>query len=150
MTCYKYKVKLLAPVQRHTSNQFGLETLELQKAKYLCTPSSLLDGPPYTADEQHYLCYKPKLIAGNKSQGVHSVNDVYFGASVEEVKKPGLFCNPASKDGGLVPHPNDHLKCYKYKVKLPFAPIIDNLDQFGSSALSIQKTKFLCVPTEKD
>jgi hypothetical protein len=66
--------------------------------------------------------------------------------------KPKLFCNPASKNTGSLAgiRINDHLKCYKYKRKLPIAVHVEVSNQFGIERLFLQKTKMFCVPTEKD
>lgn len=108
----------------------------------------------------HYLCYKPKVDKSFPNHGDAPIGLVcdQFGCDANGGKpikaKPKLFCNPAYKNGNLGPpntfRPNDHLKCYKYKRKLPTPIHVEVSNQFGMERLFLQKTKMLCVPTSKN
>jgi hypothetical protein len=109
--------------------------------------------------DTHFLCYKPKVDKSFANHGDAPIGQVcdQFGCDSNGGKpikaKPKLFCNPATKDTGVfpgtLPRPNDHLKCYKYKRKLPAPVHVEVSNQFGLEQLFLQKTKMFCVPTEK-
>jgi hypothetical protein len=107
--------------------------------------------------DTHYLCYKAKAdkVFPSHPDAPVEVCD-QFGCDNNGGKpikaKPKLFCNPATKNTGTFPDSirfNDHLKCYKYKRKLPISVHVEVSNQFGLERLFLQKTKMFCVPTEK-
>ncbi len=65
--------------------------------------------------------------------------------------KPVMLCAPVDKNGEGIGDPVSHLTCYeleKLKVKATLDVAVN--DQFGELILTVQKPKFVCVPSTKE
>ena len=110
--------------------------------------------PASAQNLDNFKCYKAKDLKNPKfaSQTValedqFGVNDGDF-----EAKKPFLFCNPASVNGGTIVNMVDHLTCYKIKgpkLDKTQRPNVEVANQLGTIQVQAKKAFLLCVPSSK-
>lgn len=165
LTCYATKDdKSRKFVQQDIAitNQFGAQTVTVQKPYQLCVPGEqgIAPNPPTPSldDIDHYRCYKAKPKKGSATvDGVLVELQDQFETRRAYVKPQLRFCAPADKNGEGVDDPDAFLTCYKL-VKVPadttppFQPIKINIaNQFtptlGGSQLTARPLPHLCVPS---
>ena len=150
----------------HVTNQFGAGNLVATQPTRFCLPTwKSLTGPPVepTPDPPnlyHFTCYPVTYAAGStkfKPPGKVSVSDEFDPAGAAPVPVtiggPKLLCLPTTK---ILPsgqsYPADlqglHLLCFTVSKTPVISPVYD-LNQFGESAVGIEATKYLCLPSEK-
>ncbi len=96
----------------------------------------------------HYKCYKIKKDNVVFPPTANLADQ--FGVETVTIKKPFLWCNPVSKNGGGINNPTDHLLCFKIKGNKPTSfPHLSTTNQFGVSTLFAKKPFLLCVPGSK-
>jgi hypothetical protein len=112
---------------------FGVGTASAQLDNYKCYKAKDLKNPKFI-----------KTTVGLEDQ--FAINDGSF-----EAKKPALFCNPASLNGGGINNVLDHLTCYKIKGPKQLAPVnVAISNQLGTTLkLAAKKPAYLCVPSTK-
>jgi hypothetical protein len=110
-------------------------------------------------DLNHFKCYRAHRSQGEQfpEQEVALVDQ--FETKDTVVTRPFLLCNPVNKNGEGVPHPSQHLTCYKITDapgQPPFEPQQPNVtDQFVVMDLQTKRrtdcgqTRILCVPSNK-
>ncbi|MGH7787788.1 MAG: endonuclease/exonuclease/phosphatase family protein [Candidatus Binatia bacterium] len=106
--------------------------------------------PAGAAGIDAFKCYKAKDLKQPKFAPVtlSNLDDDLSSDVTVEVKKPFLFCSPASVDGAGIANPADHLTCYKTKTtKLAGSVAIEVANVLGTTQLSVEKSGLLCVPS---
>lgn len=140
------------PLRRvFVSNQFGVEEWQLFDGAYLLVPADKVlpnDGGAPSADIDHYKCYDAISSTLNEP---HRLTDQFQDENPATIGAPLYFCNPVSKDGGDINHPNDHLACYDSSVTSLVTPVIlDDLNFLVTRNLvTNDDTRILCVPSGK-
>lgn len=137
-------------------NQFGPQTLLLNKPHSLCVPAEK-DMVPSALEINHFKCYRAKTARGTPKfeQQVVTLED-QFETKDTTVKKPYVFCNPVDKNGEGIEDPTNHLTCYKIRrvaseSKFPGRSVVVS-DQFGDLGVTAKlgHSGMLCVPTIKE
>ena len=154
LKCYSIEDKKKFKEQKLAlDNQFGSQTIKLEKPKTLCLPAS--KGAPNTdpgappAGLDHFKCYesdsgKPKVRRTVTLTDQFVTNDQVTTDDVEYV------CTAASKNGEPVPDPDDYLVCYELEKLDKFTKRKVSLhDQFGVQTVEAKAPKLLCVPSTK-
>jgi hypothetical protein len=130
----------------YVDNQFGRNAWTVYSPRYLVVPANKNDqGNPN--EPNHFKCYDATGPALNRSVTLED----QFGTEPVTVLTPALFCNPVSKNGEPILHPDDHLACYTI---LPNTKNINlnSKDQFNLTpgySLHLDANKYLCVPSTK-
>ncbi len=112
----------------------------------------LLAAAPAAAADA-FKCYKAKVLKPPKFLTTTRMLSDQFAVNDGEftVKKPLLYCNPASQNGGPVQDSTTHLTCYKIKgpkLDKGARPMVDATDEFGTLRLEVQKPFALCAPSK--
>lgn len=94
----------------------------------------------------HFKCYKAKGVSAPFPPSVSLIDQ--FSSVNAEIKKPFLWCNPVSKNGGPIANPADHMLCYKIKADKQDVTL-QTTNQFGVSTVTAKKAFVLCVPGDK-
>jgi len=147
------------------TNQFGSAELIPGQPNLLCLPSwKSLTAPPNRPQPQppglsHFTCYPVKLAPGSKGYqpppGV-LLQDEFAGSAgptqVQVSAIPQELCLPTAKTVGtkvtkIVNHAA-HLLCFAV-TPTPKKPKVWDQNQFGTSAMAIVRTKWLCLPSRK-
>jgi len=131
-------------------NQFGLQTLTVERPVTLGLPSQKDDLPPPAALD-HFKCYK---VTG---QPIHKSVDLtdQFGQELNvTVLEPRTLCNPVAKTKHEETIPIGdaaaHLVCYRIAAEgLATRPTVAVQNQFGRETVTVKKPVTLCVPSEK-
>jgi len=147
-------------------NQFGYAILYLGQPNLLCLPSwKSLTGPPNLKPTtppglNHFTCYPVKGVGGGsyKPTGAVYLRDEFSSklVSVGINPIPKELCLPTKKivttSAGSTAYPMidpaTHLLCFQVS-KTPFKPKVWDENQFGTSAVTITATKWLCLPSTK-
>lgn len=147
------------------TNQFGSAELIPSQPNLLCLPSwKGLNGPPHQKLPQppglsHFTCYPVKLAPGSKGyQPPPTVllHDEFAttarGTQVQVQAVPQELCLPTAKAvGGKVTRIVNraaHLLCFGV-TPTPKKPKVWDQNQFGTSSITIGRTKWLCLPSIK-
>jgi hypothetical protein len=151
------------PVVRVT-NQFGSALLQPGQPNLLCLPSwKSLKGPPDQKIVQppglsHFTCYPVKVLPGTAGYKVPPA--VYlqdeFAPKAVEVKvavTPQELCLPTEKitSTGVtkIVNPVTHLLCFTVS-QTPIIRQVWDENQFGTGAVDIVRTQWLCLPSTKE
>jgi endonuclease/exonuclease/phosphatase family metal-dependent hydrolase len=167
-----YQIKAAAGATMHVrrtditvANQFGEIRLDTIKEDRLLVPAAKSVDGPVTApdnalhDVDHYKCYKTKVTRGTSKfpkKVQASVDDQFTQqATILDVKKPQLLCNPVDKNGEGIKNGDGHLLCYQVKPakgepKHPKLTGVRTADQFIEDRVDTIKEEFLCVPSLKN
>lgn len=144
-------------------NQFGGAVLYLGQPNLLCLPSwKSLNGPPNLKPTtppglNHFTCYPVKDFRNGsyKPSGAVGLRDEFSTklVPVQVNPIPQELCLPTKKIVGgkkIYPiiDPATHLLCFGV-TKTPFKPTVWDENQFGTSAVHIKATKWLCLPSSK-
>jgi hypothetical protein len=147
-------------------NQFGKAILYLGQPNLLCLPSwKSLTGPPNIKPTtppglNHFTCYPVKDMSNGSYKPVGSVllQDQFSTkpVPVQVNPLPRELCLPTKKivtiSGSSTTYPIidsvHHLLCFAV-TKTPFKPKVWDENQFGTSAVTIKATKWLCLPSTK-
>ena len=147
------------------TNQFGSAELIPSQPNLLCLPSwKSLTAPPNRPQPQppglsHFTCYPVTLAPGSKGYqpppGV-LLQDEFAGTAgptqVQVSPIPQELCLPTAKSvGGKVTkivNRAAHLLCFGV-TPTPIRPKVWDQNQFGTSAMRILRTKWLCLPSNK-
>jgi hypothetical protein len=101
------------------------------------------------APPDHYLCYTARFDPKFEKRDVLLQDQFDAVAVTHLVKKPKLFCNPASKNGEPMFEPSGHLKCYQLKPqKSDRTALVRN--QFGTKTIQTRRSDLLCLASEKN
>lgn len=146
------------------TNQFGSAELIPSQPNLLCLPSwKGLNGPPRMRVPQppglsHFTCYPVKLAPGsNGYQPPPAVllRDEFAGKAGPvqvQVGAPQELCLPTAKAVGTkvtkIVNNAAHLLCFGV-TPTPIKPRVWDQNQFGTSALRILRTRWLCLPSTK-
>ena len=101
------------------SNQFGLQTLVVNRPNNVCLPAAKAIDPdqpgpvPLTLD--HFRCYKAKPAKGSFIPEVEVTLEDQFNRRLYRTKKCARFCNPVSKNDEAILNNEGHLMCYRLK-----------------------------------
>jgi len=143
----------------NVTNQFGTETMQIIKPKYLCTPAdkqisqdAIRDWVDY--DDNHFKCYEAIELTDPVPKSPFEVTD-QFETETLQLSEPQLLCTPAAK--GLIgpPEPvqpantSQHYKCYGITPvgPEPPLPVVYVNDQFGEEILNVTNPQMLCTQT---
>ena len=145
------------------TNQFGKGELVATSPTKLCLPSwKSLQGPPNMRPNQppgldHFTCYP----VTHATTGPHFnppasvvVQDQFARAGVTvKVGAPKLLCLPTQKTLATgqvykITNPRAHLLCFAVTPTPVISPVFDQ-NQFGTSPVTIEVTKLLCLPSYK-
>ncbi len=163
LVCFQIKAEKPQPAPLvQVANQFGSASLITGQPNALCLPSwKSLKGPPKEKVAQpprlsHFTCYPVKLAPG--SAGFANVPSFVllrdeFGSGRAKVSKvPTELCLPTKKVVGKkvfkILNPVAHLLCFPVSPT-PSKPRVWAQNQFGTSVLSVSKTRTLCLPSAK-
>jgi hypothetical protein len=129
-------------------NQFGIQELQVQDPTFLVLPARFLPYPP-PLEENHFKCYE--VVDPPPPVNLQVILDTQFGIDDEivTVSQALLFCNPVSKNGSEILHPEDHLTCYDIEPKMPLDIPATAEDQFGVGSSTVRENRLLCVPSTK-
>jgi hypothetical protein len=153
-----YSIKQAGKVKRETvlvRNQFGPDTLTVNKPKSLCVPSrkDVVGKPPGknpTVLTDHFKCYS---VTGQAKLGRVKVKLTdQFHVERVLVVKPAELCNPVQKNAEPSQHPVRHLVCYSISDpgRSLFEPRqVRTSNQFGKELLNVVAPRRLCVPSVK-
>lgn len=143
------------------TNQFGSATLVPAQPNLLCVPTwKSLTGPPGMTPPtppglNHFTCYPVRVSSGGYTPPPVQLQDEFAHAPVPATVNPvpSVLCLPTEKilpTGQVFPiiNPSQHLLCYPVSPT-PIIPRVWDQNQFGTSAVSISSTKWLCVPSTK-
>jgi hypothetical protein len=142
------------------TNQFGHATLNPGQPNALCVPSwKSLTGPPKKQPTtppglNHFTCYPVKVVSGAYKAPPVMLRDEFtkkpVAAKVNAV--PVELCLPTKKVVGNrifpVINPTMHLLVFRVS-KTPTVPKVWDENQFGTSVVTINATKYLAVPSTK-
>jgi hypothetical protein len=145
------------------TNQFGSAVLQPGQPNLLCLPTwKSLTGPPKTKSLQpktlsHFTCYPvAKVVSGGYKPPPVMLKDEFspkpVSAQVSPV--PQELCLPtqktviAKKKVYKIVNPVWHLLCFDVTPPTPVKPAWDK-NQFGTSAVKIIRTQWLCLPSTK-
>jgi hypothetical protein len=165
----------------HTEDQYGEHVLQTLREESLAVPTlASLSGPAAlpAADHGHFKCYRVKerskrctgdLVTPCKAdgdcagaggvcylgfpKGVQADLRDQFEHAVFDVKRPKLFCLPASKDGEAIQNAVDHLTGYQIKVPrsgprhVQVAGIHLNNRDYGREVVTTLTEDLLLVPS---
>ena len=159
-----FPLAVTAPVPTPTvvvTNQFGSATLVPSQPNFLCVPSwKSLTGPPGRTPTtppnlNHFTCYPVKLASSGYTPPPVVLQDEFDPSPVSATVNPvpSELCLPTEKilpTGQVFPiiNPSLHLLCYPVSPT-PIIPKVWDENQFGTSAVTISSTKWLCVPSTK-
>jgi hypothetical protein len=144
------------------ANQFGSAVLQPGQPNLLCLPSwKSLTGPPNEPTPQppglsHFTCYPIlKTVSGGYKPPALRLKDEFTrtARTVKANPVPQELCLPTQKTvlstGQVykIVNPVWHLLCFAV-TKTPTHPAWDQ-NQFGTSALKIIMTRWLCLPSTK-
>lgn len=142
-------------------NQFGGAILYLGQPNTLCLPSwKSLTGPPKMQPNQppglnHFTCYPVNDFSGGSYKPPTVLLKDEFSGKLVGVKVssvPKMLCLPTEKVVGKTDYPIIdpvmHLLCFPVS-QTPIKPRVWDENQFGTSAVSIRATKYLCLPSTK-
>jgi len=164
LLCFKMAAAKQPTPEVVVTNQFGSATLLPGQPNLLCLPSwKSLTGPPKQSAPQppglsHFTCYPVKLPPG--TAGYQPPNPIMLKdefapkpVQVQVSPIPQELCLPTEKIIGTstdskIVNPITHLLCFPV-TKTPIVPRIWDQNQFGTSALSVRATKWLCLPSTK-
>jgi hypothetical protein len=142
------------------ANQFGTATLQPSQPNLLCLPSwKSLTGPPMMTPNQppglnHFTCYPVHLVSGGYAPPPVMLQDEFAPAPVPATVNPvpAELCLPTEKIVGGVDYPiinaTTHLLCFPVSQTPIKNPVWDQ-NQFGTSAVTIGSTNWLCLPSTK-
>jgi hypothetical protein len=119
------------------------------KVRILVAACAIAIGLAFAGQAQaldHFKCYKVKKVTTPFPPTANLVDQ--FSAVNAEIKKAFLWCNPVSKNGGLINDPADHLLCYKIKADKQEIQV-STTNQFGVSTVVAKKAFLMCVPGDK-
>jgi hypothetical protein len=143
------------------TNQFGSATLVPAQPNLLCVPSwKSLTGPPNETPPtppnlNHFTCYPVRVTASGYKPPPVKLLDEFAPAPVPATVNPvpSELCLPTEKilpTGQVFPiiNPSQHLLCFPVSPT-PIIPRVWDENQFGTSPVTINSTKWLCVPSTK-
>jgi hypothetical protein len=144
------------------ANQFGSAELQPGQPNYLCVPSwKSLTGPPGKSPNtppnlNHFTCYPVTPVSGAYTPPAPiKLQDEFASAPVTVTVNPvpSELCLPTEKvlpSGQVFPiiNPTLHLLCYQVSPTPIITPVWDE-NQFGTSAVNIYSSKWLCLPSTK-
>jgi hypothetical protein len=146
------------------TNQFGSAELIPSQPNLLCLPSwKSLTGPPNQKLPQppglsHFTCYPVKLAPGSKGYQPPPailLQDEFAGKGPTQVQVsaiPQELCLPTAKTVGTkvtkIVNSAAHLLCFGV-TPTPIKPKVWDQNQFGTSAMRIVRTRWLCLPSTK-
>ena len=142
------------------TNQFGSATLVPSQPNLLCLPSwKSLTGPPNKTPNtppglNHFTCYPVKQVSGAYKPPSVMLKDEFAKAPVPAAVKPVPveLCLPTEKIVGThvfkIINAAMHLLCFPV-TRTPFPPQVFDENQFGTSAVAIRVTTWLCPPSTK-
>jgi hypothetical protein len=97
-----------------------------------------------------YLCYEGRFFVPERPESVDVTNDLEPQTTEHRVRKPALFCAPASHDGRPVYDPIGHLACFKLAPKRIGAPLFWKSKLWCRSTKRLQEGLSLELPTLLD
>jgi len=135
-------------------NQYGESSLSVFDAEYLLAPAlkNQGTGAPPLDDRDHYKCYRVEGAAPGDSVLLTD----QFNAYGARVREPAYLCNPVEKRLGNgqvfgVSKPDEHLVCYNLFLDFDVSGLpVMSTDQFFIGPLNLGKSRYLCVPSEKE
>lgn len=144
------------------TNQFGSANLVPGQPNLLCLPSwKSLTGPPHQKLPQppglsHFTCYPVRELPGTGGYKPPAVGlqDEFSSKPVPAQVSaiPQELCLPTKKVVGTkvtkIVNNSAHLLCFGV-TPTPTKPRVWDQNQFGTSAMAIGKTRWLCVPSTK-
>lgn len=143
------------------TNQFGSATLVTGQPNLLCAPSwKSLTGPPGKSPStppglNHFTCYPVQVRSGAYHPPVVRLLDEFAPSPVTAQVSPipAELCLPTEKilpTGQIFPiiNPSQHLLCFPVSPT-PIVPRVWDENQFGTSPVTINSTKWLCPPSTK-
>jgi hypothetical protein len=142
------------------ANQFGSATLVPGQPNFLCVPSwKSLTGPPGKTPRtppglNHFTCYPVRETAGAYKPPPVMLRDEFAKAPVNAKVSPlpVELCLPTEKIVGKkvfkIINPAMHLLCFPVSATPVVATVWDE-NQFGTSAVAIHRTNWLCLPSTK-
>jgi hypothetical protein len=141
------------------TNQFGSATLVPSQPNLLCVPSwKSLTGPPGKVPTtppglNHFTCYPVSVKSGAYKPPPVQLQDEFAHTPVSATVNPvpAELCLPTEKilpTGQVFPiiNPSQHLLCFPVSPT-PIIPQVWDENQFGTSAVVIKSTKWLCLPS---
>jgi hypothetical protein len=151
-----YKIRSWAPrVARFVTDtdQFGDENLRVGPAVELCLPA--IKNDEGTADENHFQCYQARPSRGIPLPFPIRVElEDQFETKDTDLLRTSLHCNPVDKNGGGIPYPSRHLKCYNIQDASEQDPFpgerVTTSDQFGPLTLQVGTPTRFCEPACKN
>src|SRR3984957_1961531 len=160
--CYPISVTSTQPTPTVlVTNQFGSATLVPSQPNLLCVPSwKSLTGPPGRSPTtppnlNHFTCYPVKVASGAYKPPPVQLQDEFASGPVSAAVNPvpSDLCLPTEKvlpDGQYFPiiNPTLHLLCFQVTQTPIVSPVwVEN--HFGTYAMAIISTKWLCAPSTK-
>jgi hypothetical protein len=130
------------------TNQFGTQTLKVQDPRYLVNWAQRLPLDP-PLEQNHFKCYEVVDPPSHFVPAVLLENDSWGPPELVDVWQAVYFCNPVSKNGSGILHPDSHLTCYDITPKFPLGIFVDRVDQFGFQFSIVRENQFLCAPSSK-
>jgi hypothetical protein len=160
LACYKIRETGFQKRRVRVTNQFGQQTLMVNRPDTLCVPAEK-DNVPSPLNINHFKCYRVTQVRGTPRFEDREVDlEDQFETKNTEVMKPVWLCNPVDKNDEDVPDPAGHLTCFKIKDvpgQPPFAPRpVEFEDQFTSEDVvtsrrtDCSRSRLLCVPSTKE
>jgi hypothetical protein len=136
-------------------NQFGQHSVDIQEPSFLLVPTQKTShaGSDFPERLDHYKCYRVIGVNTAPPLPVVKLGDQFGSRSNVQVKKPVFFCTPVRKQRGTARPPRlfdakTHLAIYALPAARK-AVVIKTKDQFGEHKLTVTRSVFLIVPTEK-
>jgi hypothetical protein len=142
------------------ANQFGSAVLVPSQPNLLCLPSwKSLTGPPAKTPRtprglNHFTCYPVREASGAYHPPPVMLRDEFAKAPVPAQVSPipAELCLPTEKIVGTkvfkIINPTMHLLCFPVSPT-PIVPKVWDENQFGTSAVNVARTNWLCAPSTK-
>jgi hypothetical protein len=142
------------------TNQFGSAVLRPSQPNLLCVPSwKSLTGPPNKTPNtppglNHFTCYPVRVASGSYRPPPVMLQDEFAPQKVpaQVSPVPQELCLPTAKIVGTrvykIINPAQHLLCFAV-TKTPVNPTVWDENQFGTSKLTVNSTRWLCLPSTK-
>jgi len=160
LACYPISASTEPAPTEKVTNQFGSATLTPSQPNLLCLPSwKSLTGPPNMTPNQppglnHFTCYPVRVVSGAYAPPAVKLQDEFASTAVAATVNPvpSELCLPTEKIVGGTDYPiinaAMHLLCFPVS-QTPIRPQVWDENQFGTSAVAIGRTNWLCLPSTK-
>lgn len=162
LACFPLRVTSPQPTPTVVvANQFGSATLVPSQPNIFCVPSwKSLTGPPGKSPTtppglNHFTCYPVTVKSGAYAPPPVMLQDEFAPGPVPVQVNPipQELCLPTEKilpTGQVFPiiNPTLHLLCFQVSQTPIKSPVWDE-NQFGTSQVTINPTKWLCLPSTK-